>query len=76
MSNTLFSQNEIKYLKSQRLARIGTAAISNEGYCVNVDNKTISEFLSLNNSTTAFRPTDAVFSQNGTSLYEIKHSCF
>lgn len=32
MSNTLFSQNEIKYLKSQRLARIATAAISNEGY--------------------------------------------
>jgi pyridoxamine 5'-phosphate oxidase family protein len=32
MSNTLFSQNEIEYLKSQRLARIGTAAISNEGY--------------------------------------------
>jgi len=32
MSNTLFSQTEIEYLKSQHLARIGTAAISNEGY--------------------------------------------
>ena len=32
MSNTLFSQTEIEYLKSQRLDRIGTAAISNEGY--------------------------------------------
>ena len=32
MTNRLFSQNEIEYLKSQRLARIGTAAISNEGY--------------------------------------------
>jgi pyridoxamine 5'-phosphate oxidase family protein len=32
MSNTLFSNTEIEYLKSQCLARIGTAAISNEGY--------------------------------------------
>ena len=31
-NNILFSQNEIEYLKSQRLARIATAAISNEGY--------------------------------------------
>ena len=36
---------------------------------VNVDNKNISEFLSLNNATTGFRPTDVVFSQNGTALY-------
>jgi glucose/arabinose dehydrogenase len=38
---------------------------------VNVDNKTISEFLSLNNATTGFRPTDVVFSQNGTALYVV-----
>jgi glucose/arabinose dehydrogenase len=38
---------------------------------INVDNKTISEFLSLNNATTGFRPTDAVFSQNGTALYVV-----
>jgi hypothetical protein len=31
----------------------------------------LSEFLSLNNATTAFRPTDVVFSQNGTALYII-----
>jgi pyridoxamine 5'-phosphate oxidase family protein len=31
-TNTLFSQNEIEYLKSQRLARIATSAISNDGY--------------------------------------------
>jgi hypothetical protein len=36
---------------------------------VNTDNKTISDFLSLNNSTTEFRPTDPLFSQNGTALY-------
>jgi hypothetical protein len=36
---------------------------------INVDNKTISEFLSLNNATTGFRPTDAVFGQNGIALY-------
>lgn len=36
---------------------------------VNVDNQTISEFVALNNYTTAFRPTDVVFSNNGTSLF-------
>ena len=28
MSNTLFSQKEVEYLKSQRLARVATAAIT------------------------------------------------
>jgi glucose/arabinose dehydrogenase len=36
---------------------------------VNVNSNTVSEFLSLNNATTAFRPTDVVFGQNGTALY-------
>src|ERR687889_2033209 len=33
---------------------------------VNIDNKTITDFLTLNKSSTSFRPTDVVFSQNGT----------
>jgi glucose/arabinose dehydrogenase len=36
---------------------------------VNIDNKTISNFLNLNKATTSFRPTDIVFSQNGSALY-------
>jgi pyridoxamine 5'-phosphate oxidase family protein len=28
MSNTLFSQKEVEYLKSQRLARVATAAVA------------------------------------------------
>jgi glucose/arabinose dehydrogenase len=36
---------------------------------VNIHNKTISDFLTLKKATTAFRPTDIVFSQNGTALY-------
>ena len=36
---------------------------------VNVDNKTITEFLTLSKPTTIFRPTDIAFSQNGTALY-------
>ena len=28
MSNTLFSQKEVEYLKSQRLARVATAAVT------------------------------------------------
>src|ERR687889_645297 len=36
---------------------------------VNIDNKTITDFLTLNKSSTSFRPTDVVFSQNGTALY-------
>jgi glucose/arabinose dehydrogenase len=36
---------------------------------VNIDNKTITDFLTLNKATTSFRPTDVVFSQNGTALF-------
>ena len=36
---------------------------------VNIDNKTITDFLTLNKATTSFRPTDIVFSQNGTALF-------
>ena len=36
---------------------------------VNVENQTISEFLTLYNQTTGFRPTDVVFNHNGTVLY-------
>jgi pyridoxamine 5'-phosphate oxidase family protein len=35
MQDTIFSQNEIEYLKSQRIARIATASVSSE------DNKSI-----------------------------------
>ena len=38
---------------------------------VNIDNKTISDFLTLNEVTTAFRPTDVVFNQNGTDLFVV-----
>jgi glucose/arabinose dehydrogenase len=42
---------------------------------VNIDNKTISNFLALKNPTqansTIFRPTDIAFSQNGTALYVV-----
>jgi hypothetical protein len=38
---------------------------------VNIDNKTISEFLTLNKPSTLFRPTDIAFSQNGTALYVV-----
>ena len=47
------------------------ATIGQKVVRVNVDNKTISKFLSLNNATTTFRPTDVVFSQNGTALYVV-----
>jgi glucose/arabinose dehydrogenase len=36
---------------------------------VNIDNKTITDFLTLNKAATSFRPTDVVFSQNGTALF-------
>ena len=36
---------------------------------VNIDNNTVSDFLTLKNPTTKFRPTDVVYSQNGTALY-------
>jgi hypothetical protein len=42
---------------------------------VNIDNKTISNFLALKNPTqansTIFRPIDIAFSQNGTALYVV-----
>ena len=36
---------------------------------VNIDNKTVSDFISLKNPTTIFRPTDIAFSQDGTAMY-------
>jgi glucose/arabinose dehydrogenase len=36
---------------------------------VNIDNKTISDFLSLKKSTANFRPTDVAFSKNGSALF-------
>ncbi len=36
---------------------------------VDIGNKTVSDFLTLKNATTSFRPTDIVFSNDGTSLY-------
>lgn len=36
---------------------------------VNINNKTISDFLTLKQSTTSFRPTDIVFSRNGSALF-------
>ncbi|HZA62427.1 MAG TPA: hypothetical protein VE573_06110 [Nitrososphaeraceae archaeon] len=38
---------------------------------VNIDNKTITDFLTLKNPTTSFRPTDVVFGQNGNALYVV-----
>jgi glucose/arabinose dehydrogenase len=38
---------------------------------VNIDNKTITDFLTLKNTTTSFRPTDVVFGQNGNALYVV-----
>jgi glucose/arabinose dehydrogenase len=36
---------------------------------VNIDNKTISDFISLKNPTTLFRPTDIEFNKEGTAMY-------
>ena len=38
---------------------------------VNIENKTISDFISLKNATTTFRPTDVVFGNDGSSLYVV-----
>lgn len=36
---------------------------------VNIDNKTVSDFISLKNPTTLFRPTDIEFNKEGTAMY-------
>lgn len=36
---------------------------------VNIDNKTVSDFISLKNPTTLFRPTDIEFNKKGTAMY-------
>ena len=38
---------------------------------VNIDNKTVSDFISLKNPTTLFRPTDIEFNKDGTAMYII-----
>ena len=38
---------------------------------VNIENKIISDFLTLKNATTTFRPTDVVFGNDGSSLYVV-----
>lgn len=58
------------------VAQVGAHAVTGVGQNVvhvNIDNKTISNFLELKNplaaNHTIFRPTDVAFSQNGTALY-------
>ena len=36
---------------------------------VNIDNKTVTDFISLKNPTTIFRPTDIAFSQDGSAMF-------